>query len=375
MRAPDAPAPILLAVQALTQGGSERQLAEIAKALDRRRFTPHVAVFRPGGLRVAELREAGVPVTCFPFPSFWGAGLVSAARRLGAYLNQHSIRLVHTFDLPANIFAVPVARWYGVSVVLSSQRAYRDLAPRHFRFLLRLTDRMVNGIVVNCRAIERHLIEEERIAAGRIRLCYNGIDTTVFRPLERRRPAELQEASLVVGVVCALRPEKGLPTLVRAFAQARAACQGMKLLLVGSGPALPGLEQLASRLGIRADCVFIPSTAAVTEWLGAVDIFVLPSLSEALSNSLMEAMACRCAVIASRVGGNPELVAAGERGLLFSPGDSEDLARNLRLLAANAELRLRLAEAGCRFIHDQFPREAAARRMADIYSGYLQSKQ
>jgi len=175
----------------------------------------------------------------------------------------------------------------------------------------------------------------------------------------------------VAGLVSALRPEKDIPTLIRAFAQARAATPGMRLLIMGDGPELPGLETLSRSLGIRHDCVFMPAGTAVAEWLNEIDIFVLPSRSEALSNSLMEAMACGCAVVASRVGGNPELVTHAAQGLLFHPGNVAELADHLTALASQPELRLRYAQAGREFIHANFGIAKAAGRMADIYSELL----
>src|SRR5207244_161276 len=103
----------------------------------------------------------------------------------------------------------------------------------------------------------------------------------------------------------------------------------IRLLIVGSGPALPDLQASARRFALGGRCVFEPATRDVGAWLREIDIFVLPSLSEAFSNSLMEAMASGCCVVASRVGGNPELVVEGETGLLFRAADSADLARSL----------------------------------------------
>ena len=366
------PKPVLLVAQELTQGGSERQLAETAKALDRRRFTPQVAVFRPGGIRYDELVQAGIPVTVFPFRSFVDPQVLAAAWQFSRYIRRQQIQLVHSFDVPANIFIVPTARISATPVVLSSQRAFRDLTSSRLRPLLRLNDRISDGIVVNCRALEKHLIEDDRVRPDSIRVCYNGIDTEVFSP--RRggpRPELLADATLVVGVVCALRAEKDLPTLIRAFSLARHCRPGMKLVFVGSGPVLAQLQGLRSELGLGDACLFAPSTAQVAEWLRAIDIFVLPSLSEALSNSLMEAMACGCAVVASRVGGNPELIADGESGLLFDAGDVEGLARQLTFLATDDLNRRRMAEAASRLIPSRFSLATAASRMAEIYDGFL----
>ena len=334
----------------------------------------HVGCLRSGGIRYEELREASIPVEMFPLRSFKRPlEMARAARALGEYVRRHEIRLVHAFDTPGNLFAVPAARAYRVPAVLSSQRSFRSLAGGLWRDLLRLTDRISDAVVVNCRTLEEHLAVDERVPRGRIRVCYNGIDTGVFYAArageERPRRQETGDAELVAGVVCALRPEKGLPTLLRAFA--RVARPGMRLVVIGSGPLLPSLEALRDELGLGESCVFVPSTREVAPWLRSIDIFVLPSLSEALSNSLMEAMACGCAVIGSRVGGNPELIREGETGLLFRAGDAEDLARALGQLIAEAGMRRKLAEAGAAFIRERFSRERAAEEMGAIYEGFL----
>jgi glycosyltransferase involved in cell wall biosynthesis len=128
------------------------------------------------------------------------------------------------------------------------------------------------------------------------------------------------------------------------------------------------LQAQAGALGVLDDCVFAPATAQVTTWLRAIDIFVLPSRSEALSNSLMEAMACGCCAVASNVGGNPELVRNGETGLLFEAGDVAGLFAALRMAADNEPLRRRLGEAGMRQIHEHFSARSAGQRMGEIYS-------
>src|SRR6185369_5785333 len=149
---------------------------------------------------------------------------------------------------------------------------------------LRLTDRLVSGVVVNCEAMRRHLLEDEGVSAGRIQLCYNGIDTTRFFPSPVPRPPILADASAVIGCACVLRPEKGLPTLIDAFHLVRPHFPRTKLVLVGSGPMRSALEEQARSLGLSESVVFVPAQADVAVWMRSMDIFVLPSLSEALSN-------------------------------------------------------------------------------------------
>jgi glycosyltransferase involved in cell wall biosynthesis len=347
-------------------GGTERQLAETAIALDREQFEPHVGCFTDGGFRAKELREARVPILELGVRSLMSGSAVAGARRMGAYLSRHGIGLVHAFDVPLDLFAVPVARLYRTPIVLSSMRAHRDLTPGVTRHLLRLTDRMVDGIVVNSCAVARELADDG-VPASIVRLAYNGLDTTLFRPEGERAALPWGDApAVVIGIVCALRPEKGLATLMEAFRKVKSVRNGVKLVIVGSGPMLAELQA-----GSDADCHFEPAVRNVAPWLRTMDIFVLPSRSEALSNSLMEAMGCGCCPVASDTGGNPELVQDGETGLLFPVGDSAALAARLVRLVDEPEYRRRLATLAHRRMHQQFTREQAARAMAGIYQEFL----
>ncbi len=366
-----APIPILLMVRQLGWGGTERQMTELAKALDRSRFIPHAAAFRACGERADELRRCGIPVVEFAVNSLIKPGALKAARELRAYLRRHSIAVVHTFDYPANIWAVPAAKLAGTPVVLASQRGHRYNYLPKYRALLRLSDVFADGIVVNCEAMRRHLQTDHSVPGHKIRLCHNGINTAEFRPGPRLRPAILDGAGPVIGTVAVLRREKGIPVLLEAFAAAVARRPGCRLVIVGSGPEEGALRDAARGLGIERAVRFEPAAANVAEWLHVFDMFVLPSLNEALSNSLMEAMACGCAVIASNVGGNPELVTDGQNGLLFDCGDAAGLAGKLLALIDNPELRTSLAAAASRSIAGGFTIEASAACMGRIYSEFL----
>ncbi len=360
------PKRLLLMVYKLDIGGTERQLTEIARNLDPERFEVHVACLHAEGLRAGELRAAGIRVVTFPMASFFSFQAARQAIALIRYIRHTRIDLVHAFDVPMDVYGVPVAVAARRPVVLSSQRAHRELTPGLYHRLLRLTDHIVDGIVVNCEHMRRHLTEDERVPSRLIHLCYNGLDTRFFYPAES---PPLRE-KIVVGVVCALRPEKGLSTLLDAFA--RLDPHRVELLIVGSGPSLPALETQAATLGITARCRFVPSTEHVAEWLHGIDIFVLPSLSEALSNSLMEAMACGCCVAASRVGGNAELAGEdGERGLLFETGNVAKLAEILTILCNDPARRERMSAAAAKFIREAFSIEASVARMSAIYDEFL----
>jgi L-malate glycosyltransferase len=359
--------PVLLMVRELGLGGSERQTALMAASLGQSGFDPRVGCFRAEGIRRADLDVARVPVVEFPVRSFGSLSAFRGARQLVRYIREQRISLVHAFDYPTALLLAWVAPFCRRTRFLSSQRSHRELNTAWTRRALRVTDRMMDAVVVNCAFLQKHLVEQERVPALRVRLCHNGIDTNQFHPGPRSVLPGFPEDAVVVGVVSALRPEKDLPTLLRAFAVARQVQPAIKLLLVGDGSERAGLRSLADELNVTEHCLFAPATAEVAGWLHAIDVFVLPSVSEAFSNSLMEAMACGCAVVASRVGGNPEMVRHQETGLLFEAGDVEGLAECLTRLAGGTGLRESLARSAAAEIRDRFSSRTAALRLGDVY--------
>lgn len=369
------PVPVLIMVRELDQGGVERDVAKIATGLDPSRFEAHVATFYPHGMRYEDLRAAGIPILPLPLTSLLSKGALSAAARMGRYIREHRIKIVHAYDA-SGVFGLPVGWLSGVPVLIGSQLSYRGLLDSRSQKLLRFSERFADAILVNCEAMRRHMADDEHVPPDKIEVCYNGVETMQFFPNPAPRPEQVGAASLVIGTVCALRPEKNLPLLQEAFARVLPSQPDMKLVFVGSGAELAGLQENAAHLKIGNASVFIPATRNVAQWLNAIDIFVLPSWSEAFSNSLLEAMACGCAVIGSRVGGTPELTGTdGERGLLFESGDAEALATQIASLVGNPDRRRDLGERAARFAKEHLSIEIAARRTGEIYDKWLEQKQ
>ena len=367
------PVHILLTVRELNHGGIERDVTKIAIHIERSRFEPHVASYHAEGMRYEELRCAGIPILHLPVSSLVSKGTALSALRLWRYIKKHNIQLVHAYDASA-VFVVPLARAIRVPAVLSSQLGSRDLLDRRTRRQLRWTDRMVDVLVVNCEAMRKHLVQDEGICSERIEICFNGVETREFYPLETSKPAPLSDASLVIGAICVLRPEKALDLLQESFARIRHLDPKMKLLIVGSGPELPKLQSNSLRLGLEDTCVFLPATREVAKFLRAIDIFVLCSDSEGFSNTLLEAMACGRCVVGSRVGGTPELIGNDERGLLFRAGDPADLADKLGRLISGTSLRNELANRAAAFARNRLSIEIAVQRTSDIYEQMLSAK-
>lgn len=365
--------PILLTVRELNLGGIERDVTQIALKIDRSRFEPHVASYQSEGMRFDELRREDVPFLHLPVTSLKSPTALSAALRMRRYIREHQIQVVHAYDSSA-VFIAPIARALRVPAVLSSTLGNRNLLDARTRRQVRWTDKIVDTVVVNCEAMRRHMIDDEQMAPERIELCYNGVDTTQFYPPAVCKTASMADATFIIGAVCALRPEKALDLLQEAFARVRHLKSGMKLVIVGSGPELPKLKANSRRLGIQEDCLFVPATRSVPQFMRSFDIYVSCSRSEAFSNTILEGMACGCVVVGSRVGGTPELIGNDERGFLFQPGDAIDLARKLAVLIGNENLRDAFGARAAEFAKKSLSIEIAARRMEAIYDLMLRRK-
>jgi glycosyltransferase involved in cell wall biosynthesis len=361
-------------VRELGIGGCERDLTKLARKLDRSRFEPHVGCFHADGLRTDELRSAGIPIVRFPVTSFKSWSAIEGGRQMGRYLKEHGIAIVHAFDVPTVVFGVPAARFHRTPVVIATQLSYRELVSSFYRQMLRMTDHLADRVVANSQAVQQYLVAKEGIPPARTYLCYNGVETAVFHPAPDPKPPVVADARLVIGAICALRPEKRLDLLLRAFAKVRRPGDGIKLLLVGSGPVLPDLEKLRTELDLAQDCIFEPAKSEVASWMRAIDIFVMSSESESFPNALLEAMASGCAPVGSRVGGIPELILPGETGLLFDSGDVDGLARALATLIEDPALRQRFSQAAARSARDNFSMEINVRANQALYDTLLEQK-
>jgi glycosyltransferase involved in cell wall biosynthesis len=207
----------------------------------------------------------------------------------------------------------------------------------------------------------------------RFRVIYNGVDTQRFapRPKERaflRHKLGLSEGCFVVGTVGRMVPIKDHGTLIKAAGMLSRRGLNTHLLLVGSGPEIEqhrqtvqGTPELTGRVS------FLGASDNIPEPLNAMDAFVLPSIAEGMSNTLLEAMATGLPIVATRVGGNPELVEEGTSGQLFSPGDVADLADRLGALARSSETRLRLGAAARRRVLAHFTLEQMVANYRKMY--------
>jgi glycosyltransferase involved in cell wall biosynthesis len=242
--------------------------------------------------------------------------------------------------------------------------------------LVRVLSRWSRAVVAVSEALRQAWLADGRLDPRLLRVVHNGVDVAAFEPRPQDRAAARRrlgwaedEAGIVT--VAVLRPGKGIDVLLAALARRDVRA---RLLVVGDGPLRGELAAAAGGLGLSHRVHFVGHRDDVPLWLAAGDVFAHPSLEDAFPTVLLEAMAAGLAVVASRVGGVPEIVADGVTGLLVRAGDAEDLARALAEVLARPEERRAMGEAGRTRARERFSTAAWVARLEAVYDEALVSR-
>ncbi len=293
--------------------------------------------------------------------------------RLSRIMCQYRPHIVHTRNWGA-IEGVLAAKLAGVPVVVHSEHGYEvDMfsgLPIRRRIFRRTAYAMTDSVFAVTRELRDFHARQAWIRPERMSVMYNGVDTQRFTPcwkarITMRRELSLPEKSFVIGSVGRLVPIKDHQTLLRAAALLSKSGIDVRVLLVGSGPERERLGALASNV-LEGRVSFAGDSGRVPEMLNAMDVFVLPSLGEGMSNTLLEAMASGLPVLATSVGGNPEIIEDTVNGSLFTPGDTQWLADRLNVLARDPALVHQLGTAARNHAIESF----SLSRMLDMYRSF-----
>jgi len=347
MTAPARPL-VLHVIHTLRTGGLENGLVNLINTMPREQFAYAIACIEDYSDFRDRLEDKTVEVVALHRSRI---GTWRLRRSLFALCRRLQPAIVHTHNLSGLDALVP-ARVAGVPANIHGEHGWDvgDLTgtARRPALLRRLHAPFVDRYVAVSKDLERYLVERVGIAPARIAVICNGVDTTRFAPGGTPGHPVLPDGfappgTVVIGTVGRIQAVKDQATLLRAFAalaavQPAVAAQA-RLAIVGDGPLLAELRTLATTLGVEALTWLPGNRTDVPAVLRAFDVFVLPSLNEGISNTILEAMATGLPVVASAVGGNVELVADGDTGMLFPAGDVAALARVLGRLLAEPDRR------------------------------------
>lgn len=377
--APPDPTRVLLFVESLELGGSERQCLELAHRLSRHGYSVTVGCLRASGPLRAVFGETGLPLVEFPVKSLLRPNALVQMARLAAYLRKNRFHVVHTNDLYSNLFAVPAAHLARVPVIVSSQR---DLSHWWWytpikRKLLRWIQRSSTWILVNSEAIRHDLVAHDGINPRKIRVVHNGVDAGKFapRPSQRKRllPTFAAKDKIVIMVANMHIEVKGHADLIAAARIVSGRNPNVRFLLVGDGEMREEFERLARAWGLGEVVHFLGKRTDIPALLSCCDLGVLASRAEGLPNAVLEYLAAGLPVVATRVGGVPEIIEDEICGLLVPPGQPEPLARAILRVLGSDQLWARLAKAGRERVLAKFDFERVVLAVSQLYAGRPQS--
>jgi L-malate glycosyltransferase len=275
-----------------------------------------------------------------------------------------------------NLMGVLAARMAGVPAIVSSRRdlAHFDWYQGRRRNWLRRIQNLSGAVLANATPIRDALIAEDGFAPAKLRVIHNGVDTEKFRRGARDRERLFpgtQNQTLVVVVGNMHSDVKGHPWLIAAAPAVLQEFPRTKFIFGGDGDARPGFEAQVGKLGLQSSFKFLGRRSDIPDVLASCDIAVLPSRAEGLPNAVLEYMAAGLPTIASRVGGNAELIQDGMTGLLVPPEDSQALAVALLRLLRDPELSRRMATAGQKVAVENYSFERLIREVDALYTELL----
>lgn len=361
--------------------GAEVQLKVLlSKLVLRPELNLSVILFN-GGRLSEEIERLGIPVSVFPEDE-WGSGkmLLELVRKF----QLSDTKIIHTHKYKDTILAAPAAKLCGIPYVVRTVHGLREPFEGLEAFKMSLyesIERTVHRLCVNSIIGVSSQIERRYMAEGvvpRVVCIRNGIDLEK-KPVQTDRWLTRKELGVdvetcLIGTIGRLTPVKGLSYLLQAVSILLRQRANVRLLIVGDGVIRKDLEAQARHLGISENVVFLGHREDTLELMQALDIFVLPSLSEGIPMALLEAMATSRAVVASRVGGIPEIVDDGVEGILVEPMDVTRLAESCLRLIDSPETAMKMGELARKKVVQEFSATAMADRVAGLYKELVTSR-
>jgi glycosyltransferase involved in cell wall biosynthesis len=360
-------------------GGIQQQILSDVRGYDREKFNPTVCCFGPKMELGKEIEKAGIDFVALNRQRYnkFSIGIIVDLYRL---MKERNIHVLRTHKYRANFYGRIAGKLAGVPVIIASEHnIYRD--EKEKRFIRRATNKILamvtDKMVTVSDAIRKDILRYDGISATKVMVLYNGVDTERFKAgvnfSDTRKQFSISKDDVVIGFVGRLVINKGLNYLIEAAALLKNSFN-VKLLIVGDGSLMEELKQMAKDKGLEESVMFTGLRRDITDILSSIDIFVLSSIKEGFPNSLLEAMAMGKPVVATAVGGIPEVISHGTNGLLVQPADKEGLAAAIKTVIDNPLMAKNMGIAARDFIENNYSIKATAGRWEALYKSLLEEK-
>ncbi|MFN3491658.1 MAG: glycosyltransferase family 4 protein [Anaerolineales bacterium] len=366
---------IVYLIDGLGWGGAERLMIPILSNINRRRFQPRVCVLqnKDGNPVAAELQKINIPVDTLPIPRLREVG---GLKKIINYLQAANANLLHAQLEFATVFGGLAAKWLGIPAAAT----LHTLPIQKKNLKLRLHDALENFFLRNFFNSVIFVSEETRAAYKRVAnirddkscVIYNGIDVNLFMPNRQNRASilrkfDMRPGAIVLITVAVLRELKGIQYMIRAMPAIVSAKPNVYYLIIGSGEHAESLKNEAKKSGVSNHIIFAGTRTDIAELMSTGDLFVLPTLTEALPTVLAEAMASGLPILASQVGGVPEMVQDGINGRLIPPAQPEILAGVTLEMLSDTDVLRQMGSAGRKIAEEKFNIKAQVIELENLY--------
>jgi glycosyltransferase involved in cell wall biosynthesis len=358
--------------------GAEAQAATLLSGLKKNpELKLSAIVFNEGPLS-EKLKSLGIPVYIFKEKRCNSPWLFLRVKKV---LSHNQVQILHTHRYKENIIG-GLAAWfsgvpYRVKTVHGLEESFRGIQKIKAN-LYNLWDRWITRFLFDkIIAVSSHLagrLQEEHLSVPIVHI-HNCVDSEKIKvnksKIEVKRDLKVIKDLPLIGTAGRLVPVKGLDYLLKATPLILGRLPRLKVLIVGEGPERNSLENLASRLGVDSQVIFTGQRGDVYDLISAMDLFVLPSLSEGIPMVLLEALTLGVPVVASQVGGIPEVLVHGQTGFLVPPRDEKALAHACQYILEHRKEAQLLSDRGRKLIQDKFSAEVMAQKVVHLYRSLI----
>jgi glycosyltransferase involved in cell wall biosynthesis len=360
-----------------SSGGAEKQLFQLATGLNPALFRPILIQLAPNrSLPVAVGRIGNAEWVHLPIRRLYTGEGICRIGQICRMARLEDAQIIHTFFEKSEVAGWLASVFSPIPVWVTSRRDLGFKRKKVYRDIFKFSSRRCDRVVANCLAVKDRAVQEENLPAGKIEVIRNGLDLSQYElPLQNgllRKELGLSPDTPLVGMVANFNFEiKGHRYLIEA---AKALSAEATFLLVGDGPLRSRYEQMVRELGLGGKVRFLGKRNDIPSILSGLDIAVLSSTSEGLSNVILESMAAGKPVVVTDVGGNSELVRNGVNGYLVPPADSRSMAGAIDRLLRNPGEAARMGRAGKSMVQDEFSPQHMVERYEKLYAALLAEK-
>jgi len=366
---------VLQATFGMDIGGMERVIADLCRYVDPDRFRFTICCLSVRGKLADEVEADGVPVIYCENQARLGKYLRGV--ELGRIMREHKVDILHTHNTTAFIDGLIGARLAGVPVTVHTDHCKNYPIERRWMVLENIASRLVDKVVAVSHHTRGELMEFEKMAADKVTVIHNGINPrphAALSPEVLRREFGIGPESFVIGTVGRLEAQKGLDLLLRSIPAVIAAAPQARFILVGGGTREAELKALSRSLGIEDHVVFTGWRTDAIALMKRFDCFVQSSNFEGMPMVLLEAMSLAKPIVATAVGGVPEVIEHEHTGLLIKSREEQELSQTLLRLVTNPDLTRHFGMNGRARYEQRFTAEAMASTYQQLYEDCLGAK-